>query len=435
MNKYHPLISIIGVPNTGKSTLFNRLIGARKALIHNQPGMTRDVYTHTMEIDNKSFYIQDTGGYFDKKELIASEINNRIFLEAKRSDLIIFLFDGKRDLLGYEKELYIALNKIQKNIIPVINKVDHPHTYIIPDTYYFIKQDFILISAEHNQGIEDLFEEIPKRVKGEALKPLPENRPRVCIVGKPNVGKSSLINKLINEERAIVTPIPGTTRDSIEVEISWQQKKFILVDNAGIRKQQKIKEETESAAVIRAEKNIKMADIVVFIIDVSKRLDQNDLFIARHVVASAKPVLIIGNKWDLIEDKQNGPAITKKINEKLNQLYFAPILLTSTLSGKNIQQILAKVWEIDQQLQSKPKPSQLHDLVYSIMNEKKLINEKGQVFNPKHMIVEATKPFFIQFYCSNTEQLKAADELFLKKRIGESLGLQGIPIFFKVKKK
>jgi GTP-binding protein len=431
-----PLITIIGVPNTGKSTFFNRIIGKRKALIHSSPGMTRDIFKESFSIDDELYYIQDSGGFFLDDNIISDEINKRIFKEAENSDLIIFLFDGKRELLGYEKDLYLDITKINSNIIPVVNKVDNQNKFMLPTSYYSLKLDYIYTSAEHNLGFELVLEQIQeKKLYGNTEKRENEliSGPRISITGKPNVGKSSLINKILNDDFVIVSPIPGTTRDSVDLEIRRKQKSFILVDNAGIRKMQKIKEGTESAAVIRAEKDIRNADIVIFVLDISRRIDQNDLLIAQKILKSAKPVIVACNKWDLIENKSEADAIMKRIKAKFNFLYFAPIMLVSAESGKNVFNLIDKAELIhDKITSSKIKTSYLNNLIRDILKEKRFTTEANNVFNPKYVSVESYKPFFISFFTSSKHKLKAYHEKYLKKRISEELALEGIPVFFKL---
>ncbi len=292
-----PLITIIGVPNTGKSTLFNRIIGKRKALVHNQAGMTRDIFRQKFKLNDRWYYLQDSGGFFLDKDIISAEINKKIFKAARNSQLIIFLFDGKRELLGYEKDLFLEIKKLHKPVIPVLNKVDNLDSYLPPQTYYALKNDYVHISAEHNLGVEVILDRIIKELQSEGQPASDfEKAARISIIGKPNVGKSSIINKVMNDEMVIVSPLPGTTRDSVDLEIKRNQQAFVIVDNAGIRKLQKIKEDTESAAVIRAEKEMRNSDVIIFVIDISKRIDQNDMLIAQKVVQAAKPVIIAGNK-------------------------------------------------------------------------------------------------------------------------------------------
>ena len=429
-----PLITIVGVPNTGKSTLFNRLIGRRKALVHSDAGMTRDIYKKSFEINGKQFNLQDSGGFFPDGQIITGEINKRIFKEARASDLIIFLFDGKRELIGYEKDLFLDLKKINANIIPVINKVDHPETFILPSSYYSLKEDFLLVSAEHNLEIDTVLDTIAAKFV-HYTKPLSEPAeapPRISIMGKPNVGKSSIINKIMNDELVIVSPIPGTTRDSVDLEIKREKKTFILVDNAGIRKLQKVKEGTESAAVIRAEKDIQYADIVILILDISKKIDQNDLLIAHKILKSAKPVIIAGNKWDLVEDKNRAGKLLAEVKRRFNFFYFAPFVFVSAVTGKNVFELIDLAEKIQQKLNQKIKTPYLNTLVQALLSEKKFLTEANRVFNPKYISIGSYRPFFINFHTSSGHKLKPAHETYLKKRLVEKLELEGIPVFFKI---
>ncbi|UCH93485.1 MAG: ribosome biogenesis GTPase Der [Candidatus Aminicenantes bacterium] len=429
-----PLITIIGVPNTGKSTLFNRLIGKRKALVHSDAGMTRDIYKKPFEINGKPFYLQDSGGFFPDGQIITEEINKRIFKEARASGLIIFIFDGKRELLGYEKDLFLDLKKINTNIIPVVNKVDNPESFILPSSYYELKQDFLFISAEHNLEIDKVLDVIEKKFEHYARVPgqPAEAHARISIMGKPNVGKSSIINKILKDELVIVSPIPGTTRDSVDLEVKRKNKTFILVDNAGIRKLQKVKPGTESAAVIRAEKDIRFADIIILVIDISKKIDQNDLLIAHKILKSAKPVIIAGNKWDLVEDKSRAEKIAAAVKERFNFFYFAPLVLVSAVTGKNVFELIDRAEAIHHKLDQKIKTSYLNTTIRDILNERKFLTEANRRFNPKYMAVGSYRPFFINFYASSGHKLKPFFETYLKKRIVEELDLEGIPVFFNI---
>lgn len=429
-----PLITIVGVPNTGKSTLFNRILGQRKALIHSSPGMTRDIFQESFELNGKMYDIQDTGGFFLEKDVITREINRRIFEQAERSDLIIFLFDGRRDLLGYEKDLYLEVRKINPNILLVLNKVDHPGKIVIPDAYYRLKKDLILISAEHNIGVETLLEHISNHFKQESIINREESvtEIRVCLSGKPNVGKSSIINSLLKKDWSIVSPIPGTTRDSVNVRLNQKERIINLVDNAGIRKMKKVKESTESAAVIRAEKDIKNADIVFFVIDLSQKIDQNDMLIAQKIKDSARPAIIVGNKWDLVTNKEHGEKLAQSLRKRFNFLYFAPIIRVSAKTGKNIHLLLEKLEEIYPRLTEKPKTKKVIQAIRQILSEKRYVDTERHVFNPKYIFVESLRPFFIQFRTKTQCRLRKSDEIYLKHRIIQELDMEGIPVFFKM---
>lgn len=428
-----PLITIVGVPNTGKSTLFNRILGKRKALVHSLPGMTRDIFRQKVEINDQWFDLQDSGGFFLDKEILTAEINKKIFNAAEKSDLIIFLFDGKRELLGYEKDMYLQIKKLHKPIIPVLNKVDNLDQFIPPLTYFELKADYIYVSAEHNLGVEVLLDRITSFLENsEQAAPDLTYAPRISIMGKPNVGKSSMINKIVNDELVIVSPLPGTTRDSVDLEVRRNRQRFILVDNAGIRKLQKVKEDTESAAVIRAEKEMRQSDIIIFVIDISKRIDQNDLLIAQKIIKAAKPVIIAGNKADLLEADTASNKFFGRIHERFNDLYFAPFVAVSAKTGKNIFQTLDLAESILAKLDKKIKLSSFNELVKRLLREKKLTTADHRIFSPKYISIESQRPFFIKFHCKSNLKLKTADEMFLKKRLTQELQLEGIPIFFKV---
>lgn len=428
-----PLVTIIGAPNTGKSTLFNRIIGKKKALVHNLPGMTRDIFRQKTELGGGWIDLQDSGGFFPDKEIISAEINRKIFQAAEKSDAIIFLFDGKRELLGYERDLYFQVRRLHKPIIAVINKADRIDGFLPPTSYYDLGTDFIHISAEHNLGVETLLDEVRKVLKAPAQADLGEiPAARISIIGKPNVGKSSLINRILNDDKVIVSPLPGTTRDSVDLEVRRNRQTFILVDNAGIRKMQKVKESTESAAVIRAENELRQCDVVIFVIDISQRVDQNDLLIAQKVVKAAKPVIIAGNKADLLAPGTMGEKFFARATSRFHSLYFAPFIAVSATSGKNVFAMLDLAQTIVAKLDEKIQLSHFNELVKRILHEKRLTTSDHRPFDPKFISIESRRPFFVKFHCKKDLKLSPADEMYLKKRLNQELGLSGIPIYFKV---
>ncbi|MCU0290164.1 MAG: GTP-binding protein, partial [Acidobacteria bacterium] len=245
---------------------------------------------------------------------------------------------------------------------------------------------------------------------------------------------SSIINKILADDHVIVSPIAGTTRDSVDIEIKREGKTFILVDNAGIRKLKKVKEDTESAAVIRAEKDILYADIIIFVFDASKRIDQNDLLLAHKLLKAAKPIIIAANKWDLVEntDKNRAKFIIEKIRQSFNFFYFAPLIFVSAVTGKNIFNLIDKAENIHKKLHTRLKTSRVNAIIQSILKEQKFLTESNNVFNPKYITIESYQPFFVTFHTSSRYKLKPFHEQYLKKRIGEELELEGIPVFLKI---
>ncbi len=428
-----PLVTIVGVPNTGKSTLFNRLSGEKKALVHSEPGMTRDLFKARCLLSERAFFLQDSGGYFPDKRAISAAINSRIVEAASASDLVIFLFDGRRELLGYEKDLYLEVQKINRNIIAVLNKVDNPENYICPVSYYDLKLDFITISATHNLNLEKLEEAILEVIgDGRQLRAPAGPSQTIAVFGKPNVGKSTLVNALIGRETMIVSPEPGTTRDSVEIEFTRNQSNLMLVDNAGVRKKSKVAEDTELAGIVRAEKNLRKADLILFVVDISRPLDQNDMLIAAEVRKAAKPLIIVLNKCDLLADPQLNDKRVKALRQRLHSLYFAAFQPVSALQGKNVNRILEKAEEIRTLLhETKIKTAVLNKIGRKLLAEKRYLTMSGRPLRVKYFSIESYQPLFIKFHSRQEDRLRATDELHLKKRFLAEIGWEGIPVFFK----
>ncbi len=433
MKNRKPIVTIVGVPNTGKSTLFNRLTGTRKALVHSDPGMTRDVINGVLQIENQEYQLQDTGGVFDENDIINLAIKEKVVKVSKRSDLVLFLFDGRRELLGFEEDLYFSLKKTGINIICVVNKVENPERYVLPNSYYKLCNEFLWISAEHGHNIDLLLDAVSEKTpKLSITDDHFESQIKIGVVGKPNVGKSSLVNAIFNEDVAIVSEIPGTTRDSVDLEFKWHGNKFIIVDNAGIRKMQKVKESTESAAVLRAIRVIGEVDIIVFVVDITKKLDQTDLFIAKKIEESHKPVVIVANKWDLVHNKDDHQFYRERLYRQLYKFSFAPVVFTSALENHQVQKILFQSHLIFKKLHENYKAQEITRIVKDIVAREQYKTMKGDPFSVKYAAVETTRPFFFVLSCSRPDHLRSSIENHFKKKLTETIGLIGIPVFIKI---
>lgn len=432
MKNVKPIITIVGVPNTGKSTLFNRLTETRKALIHADPGMTRDVHNGALFIDSQEYLLQDTGGVFTDQDTISLAIRKRVLDVSHKSDLILFLFDGRRELLGYEEDLYLEIKKMGKPILCVVNKADNPNRFYLPNSYYKLSDMFLPISAEHGHNIDVLLEKISETLKGAAPETDTDRPLRIGFIGKPNVGKSSLVNAIFNEDVAIVSEIPGTTRDSVDLQFKWHGKQFVIVDNAGIRKMQKVKESTESAAVLRAIRLISEVDVIIFVVDISKKLDQTDLYIAKKIEESHKPVLIAANKWDLVVNKEELNFYQDRLYRQLYHYYFAPAIYTSAIENRQVQKILSESLAIFERLNASYKAQEVTRFIKEIVANEQYKTMSGMPFSVKYAAVETTQPFFFVFSCSRSEHLRPAVEIHLKKKLIETFKLRGIPVFIKI---
>jgi len=339
-----PRVVIVGFPNVGKSTLFNRILGRRKSLVHADPGMTRDSLTAECTLDDRRFNLVDTGGLFGvADEPLSDQVRARALAEAAAADLVLFVLDGKRDIASAEQELYLQLKRRGLPILLVANKFDSPRQEesMTADYYRLGETNIHFVSAEHNINIGALEEAIvaalpPGGPGAAAEKPL-----RIAIVGRTNVGKSSIVNRLAGDERLIVSEVPGTTRDSTDTLLVRDGKPFCLVDTAGIRRMAATEDGREKAGIVRAKANIRDADVVCLVLDVQEFPTRQDARIAQLALESGRPLIIVINKWDLVDKAVIRPdAVRDRVFRKLSFVSYAPLLYISARTGQRIVKIL-----------------------------------------------------------------------------------------------
>jgi len=339
-----PRVVIVGFPNVGKSTLFNRILGRRKSLVHADPGMTRDSLTAECTLEDRRFNLVDTGGLFGvADEPLSDEVRARALAEAAAADLVLFVLDGKRDIAPAEEELYLQLKRRGLPILLVANKFDSPlqEESMTADYYRLGEKHVLFVSAEHKINIGEIEEAIvaalpPGGPGAAAEKPL-----RIAIVGRTNVGKSSIVNRLAGDERLIVSEIPGTTRDSTDTLLVRDGKPFCLVDTAGIRRMAATEDGREKAGIVRAKANIRDADVVCLVLDVQEFPTRQDARIAQLALESGRPLIIVINKWDLVDkDAVRPDAVRDRVFRKLGFVSYAPLLFISARTGQRIVKIL-----------------------------------------------------------------------------------------------
>jgi GTPase len=339
-----PRVAIVGFPNVGKSTLFNRILGKKKALVHTLPGMTRDSLAAPCAVGGRSFLLVDTGGLFGvEDEPLSGKVRERAWAEAQAADLILFVLDGKRDIAPAEEELFRSLKKLGTPVLLVVNKVDSPvqEETSTAEYYRLGEKNILFVSAEHKLNI-GLLEEAIVATLPEGGPARDEKEPlRVAIVGRINVGKSSIVNRLAGEERLLVSETPGTTRDSTDTIIIRDGKPFCLVDTAGIRKFAGTTDSREKAGIIRAQANIRDADVICLVLDVREFPTRQDAHIAQLAHESGKPLVLVLNKWDLVDTKSVDPEVFREaVFRKLSFVSYAPLVFTSAATGHRVVKIL-----------------------------------------------------------------------------------------------
>jgi GTP-binding protein len=436
-----PQVVILGYPNVGKSTLFNRLLGQHKALVHSLPGMTRDLVTGVVKQGGREYLLVDTGGFAgDEKDPISIRVRDKALEAARTGDVLIFLADGQRSLSRGEEELFIQLKKLNRPVLVVVNKIDSLHRQPdLSDFYRLGQEELLTISAEHKINLDLLQEKIlallPARPEVKKDKASEENILRIAIVGRINVGKSSLINRLCGEERLLVSEIPGTTRDSIDTLITRNKKTYCLIDTAGIRKFSGTRDSREKAGIIRAEKNIKEADVICLVMDVQEFPTRQDARIASLAFESGKPLIIALNKWDLVEKSKVNPAEIKQyVLDRLHFVDYAPLIFISALTGQRVVRILDLAEEVYQAASRTIETRLLNQFWEKFSRQYPPRGRDGSPLKIKYLVQKGVRPPVFILFGHSQSQLSPAYEKFLADSFRKNFKLNGTPVVFKVRR-
>ena len=426
------IIAIIGKPNVGKSSLFNRLTKTRKAIVDKKSGVTRDRNYEQVEWNGKSFYIIDTGGYIQQNEdSFQKHINKQIEIAIRECNKIIFMVDVKTGITKEDIQINKILRDSNKNIFLTVNKVDNNKLLVDANEFYsFGISKYYAISSINGSGTGDLLDDLVKDMDVENDNQSKDNLhiPKVAIVGKPNVGKSSILNALIDEDRNIVSDIPGTTRDSLDTFYNKFNKKIILIDTAGLRKRNKKFENVEFYSNIRSIKSIEKSDVCIIVIDCLEGIQKQDLNIINLSLRRLKGVIIVINKWDLEKNKTSKTIDTyeKNIKEKLGNNHFVPIIFSSALNKQRIFDIMEKSIEVFNNKNKKINTKQLNEV---LVPELKKIHQsnKGRSIKIKFCKqLPRRNPQFIIF--ANTKNISQNYKRFVNNKIRELFGFEGVPI-------
>jgi len=430
-----PVIAIVGRPNVGKSTLFNRIIKQRLAIVEDTPGVTRDrLYAKSNWLD-REFLLIDTGGLTDERDPIQTQIRKQVELALEEADAIIMVTDGREPLTTSDYQVAELLRKTKKPFVLGVNKIEtHPAT-ADPEIYSLGLGEPVLISADHGLNIGDLLEAALAHVdlEHEAEE---DDLIRVTFVGRPNVGKSSLVNALLGEERVIVSDRPGTTRDAIDTPLRHNGMDYLLVDTAGIRRKAKVEEGVEYYSVLRAIRAVERSDVVVMVLDATEVITEQDLKIAGIIKDAGKACLILINKWDLVE-KDNATAgdFEEQIRRELVFLDYAPLLFVSAKTGQRLGKILGLVNTLMESYTFRVSNNRINQVIGEITALHQPPSVKGRMLKIYYTKQIKVKPPTFQLSVNDPERMHFSYRRYLENKLREYFGFVGTPIHFQMKTK
>ncbi len=430
-----PVVALVGRPNVGKSTLFNRLVGNKIAIIEDIPGITRDRIYGDVQFGNCSFHLIDTGGIDISKDDFNNEIKMQAEIAINEADVIVFVVDAKEGITTNDLVVKDMLLKTNKKIIVAINKVDSKlANNNIYDFYELGFDNYINISSEQNEGIYELLTEITSDFK--EIKEVEENIIKFSVIGRPNVGKSSLVNAILNEERVIVSAIAGTTRDAIDTPFSYHNEKFVIIDTAGMRKKGKIYETIEKYSLLRSMKAIDRSDVCLLVLDASTGIIEHDKHIASYAIEAGKPIIIVVNKWDVIDEKDEQ---MKKFNIEIRNNFqfipYAPIVYLSALTKKRIHTLMPQVIKVYQNSTKFIATNLINDCIKDAYNLNLPPSYKGKRLKIYFCNQVSIKPPTFDIQVNNKGLIHFSYKRYLENKIRESFDFEGTPIILQFKNK
>jgi GTPase len=431
------IVAIVGRPNVGKSTLFNRLTDSREAIVDEVSGVTRDRNYGVSFWNGVDFSVIDTGGYVQNSDdVFEEEINKQVLLAIEESDLILFMVDVTCGIHEMDTSVASLLRKADKKVLLVVNKVDNGERLIDANEFYNLGLgDYFPLSSMNGSGTGELLDEVVKNLPVEEPGLIPD-LPKVAIVGRPNVGKSSLVNSLLGEERNIVTPVAGTTRDSIYTRYNKFQHDFLLVDTAGLRKKGKVSEDIEFYSVMRAVKTIENSDICLLLIDATRGIESQDLNIMSLIQKNNKGMIVLVNKWDLIEkDNKTTTLFENDIREKTAPFIDYPILFISAINKQRIHKVLELVEQVNLNRNRKISTSELNEVMLQVIKNNPPPALKGKYVKIKFVTQLPIYTPAFAFFCNLPQYVKDPYKRYLENRMREKFDFTGVPIriFFRKK--
>lgn len=425
-----PIVAIVGRPNVGKSTLFNRITRSRKALVDNSPGVTRDRNYGDARWDEVSFTVVDTGGFSDfEAEGFGPLVRYQVMQAIEEADAIVMLLDGREGATPVDTDLIYQLRRSSKPVLYGVNKIDGPrHESLLSDFSVLGVDPLYPVSAEHGYGVHDLLDALIAVLPQSTPEAAPD-RIRLAVIGRPNVGKSSLINRLLRDERLLVSEIPGTTRDAVDTICKVNKKEYVLIDTAGIRRKGRVRKKLEKFSIIKALRSLNRCDIALVMMDASEGVTGQDANIAGYALERGRACIILLNKWDLVEkDSKAAERYVNEVKDRLKFLSFAPILTISALTGQRAFKIFDWVETVYKQYTTRISTGRLNRIFEAIINQHQPSSYRGRRIKFYYATqISVAPPRFVCFV-NYPEGIHFSYERYIINRLREGLGLDRTPI-------
>ncbi len=430
-----PTVALVGRPNVGKSTIFNRLVGKKQAIIEDTPGVTRDRIYGTCNYKDYKFNVIDTGGIDIGSDAFNKEIKMQAELAIDEADVVVFIVDGKEGITTNDLVVRDILRRSNKKVIVAINKIDNKKTFDnIYDFYELGFSYYIPISGAHNVGISDLLDEVVKDFNVSEQEEYEDSTVKFCVIGRPNVGKSSLVNAILNEERVIVSDVAGTTRDTVDTLFTYDKEKYVVIDTAGMRKKGKVYESVEKYSLLRSMKAIDRSDVCLVVINAEEGIIEHDKHIASYALEAGKALVLVVNKWDLVKDQNKDiKEFTKLVRAEFQFLSYVPIVFLSAKTKKRIHTLMPEVKKVFENSKREIKTSLLNDVITEAVSIKAPPSYKGKRLKIYYVSQTGTKPPKFTFFVNNKGLVHFSYERYLENKIRENFELDGTPIVFQFK--
>ncbi|GBD00340.1 GTPase Der [bacterium HR18] len=432
------LVAIVGRPNVGKSTLFNRLTRSQQAITHDEPGVTRDRIYGTAEWNGVSFSVVDTGGYVPHSaDIFEQAIREQVEIAIQEADLILFMVDASTGITDLDDALAQMLRRTEKPVIVVANKADNDERTWEAQVFYQLGLPSVYpISALSGRGTGELLDALVQQLPRQTRAPISEERPRLAIVGRPNVGKSSLTNALLGEERAIVTDKSGATRDAVHSVLKYYGREIVLVDTAGLRRRSRIRENIEFYATLRTERALRECDVALVLLEATEGVTAQDIRILRQAEALRKGMVLVVNKWDLVEKDANTMRLWEEaIRARLPTWQHVPLLFISAKTRQRIHRVLETALMVYENRRQRVPTSRLNEVLQAALAQQHPPSYRTHPVKIKYAVQLETAPPVFAFFCNRPEAIKESYRRYLEKQLRAAFGFEGVPLTLVFKQK